>query len=166
MVEMRDGKSALNEKEMDLDFMWVLMEFMRIRYAVPTEIQEIDKKQKRQNVDEEVLRFQARYLNPQKVVSELPPSALEEEEESSEDEQGRPKDPRKNVCCSCILLRRIRWKCSKDKSKKTMASSTTTALAISFANTTANPRHRQTRSRRSTCVSFPVVRFRLVRICI
>ena len=80
------------------------MKILRIRYAVPTEIQEIDKKQKRQNVDEEVLRFQARYLNPQKVVSELPPSALEEEkEESSEDEQGRPKDPRKNVhCITCI----------------------------------------------------------------
>ena len=57
----------------------------------------MDKKQKRQNVDEEVIRFQKLYLNPQQVVSELPKEALEDKEESREDERGRPKDPRKNV---------------------------------------------------------------------
>lgn len=67
------------------------------RYAVPSEIAELDKKQKRQNVDEEVIRFQKLYLNPQQVVSELPKEALEDKEESSEDERGRPRDPRKNV---------------------------------------------------------------------
>lgn len=57
----------------------------------------MDKKQKRQNVDEEVIRFQNLYLNPQRVISELPKEVLEVKEESSEDERGRPKDPRKNV---------------------------------------------------------------------
>lgn len=52
-------------------------------------------------MDEEVLRFQARYLNPQRVVSDLPKEALEVKEESSEDEKGRPKDPRKNVRLVC-----------------------------------------------------------------
>lgn len=41
------------------------------RYAVPQEIQEIDKRTKRECVDDEVLEFQRRYLTP-KVVSELP----------------------------------------------------------------------------------------------
>lgn len=73
------------------------MDLLLYRYAVPTEIAELDKNRKRQKVDDEVLRFQSLYLNPKHVVSDLPKEALDVEEESSEDEKGRPKDPRKNV---------------------------------------------------------------------
>ena len=85
MVELRDGKTTLNEKEMDLDFM----------YAVPNEIKELDKQRRPQRFDEEATKFMAKYVNKKPVVTDIPEEPAKNE--SSEDEQGHAKDPRKDV---------------------------------------------------------------------
>ena len=65
------------------------------RYAVPTEIKEMERKQKEQQEDADVIKFKQKYMNPNNVVTEVP---VEKEESSdSEDETGQAKDPRKNV---------------------------------------------------------------------
>ena len=55
----------------------------------------MERKQKEQKEDEDVVKFKQKYMNPNHVVTEVP--AEKEESSDSEDETGQAKDPRKNV---------------------------------------------------------------------
>lgn len=55
----------------------------------------MERKQKEQEEDEDVVKFKQKYMNPNHVVTEVP--AEKEESSDSEDETGQAKDPRKNV---------------------------------------------------------------------
>ena len=68
---------------------------MRCRYAVPTEVKEMERKRREQKEDEDVVKFKQKYMNPNHVVTEVP--SEKEESSESEDETGQAKDPRKNV---------------------------------------------------------------------
>lgn len=75
---------------------------------MPAEVQELDKKQRAQKEDDDVRRFREKYLNPTRVVTDIPADlqqpSKEESEESEEEE--KPKDPRKHVC-DCMV--RCNW---------------------------------------------------------
>lgn len=55
----------------------------------------MERKQKEQKEDEDVVKFKQKYMNPNHVVTEVP--AEKEESSDSEDETGQAKDPRKSV---------------------------------------------------------------------
>ena len=103
MIEMRDGKSTINEKEMDLDFMFSKCWSLNIRYAVPKEIKELEKKPKPKGVDEEAAKFLEKYVNRNPIVTEMPEEADAGDESKKDtkdddvDEYGNPKDPQKGV---------------------------------------------------------------------
>ena len=84
---------------------------MSTRYAVPVEVQELDKKQRAQKEDDDVRRFREKYLNPNRVVTDIPadlqqPPKEEGEESEESEEEEKPKDPRKHVC-DCMA--RCNW---------------------------------------------------------
>ena len=82
------------------------MLLLYIRYAVPNEIKEMEKKPKPKSVDEEAAKFLEKYVNRNPVVTDLPEEAEVEDEskktekDDEEDEYGNPKDPRKDVLLS------------------------------------------------------------------
>ena len=61
----------------------------------------MERKQKEQKEDEDVVKFKQKYMNPNHVVTEVP--AEKEESSDSEDETGQAKDPRKNVELSSLF---------------------------------------------------------------
>ena len=54
----------------------------------------MERKQKEQKEDEDVVKFKQKYMNPNHVVTEVP--AEKEESSDSEDETGQAKEPRKS----------------------------------------------------------------------
>ena len=68
MVELRDGKTAFNEKDMKLAFM----------YAVPDNIQEEERKRKEQKDDADVERFNPRVVEdiPQELAGDTQDDAV------------------------------------------------------------------------------------------
>ena len=60
---------------------------MTQRYAVPSEVKELEKKERAKQEDEEAIRFKQKYMNPNRVVTDIP---TEVQEDSSENEQPDP----------------------------------------------------------------------------
>lgn len=56
---------------------------MTQRYAVPSEVKELEKKERPHQEDEEAIRFKQKYMNPNRVVTDVP---IETQEDSSESE--------------------------------------------------------------------------------
>ena len=72
---------------------------MTQRYAVPSEVKELEKKERAKQEDEEAIRFKQKYMN--RVVTDVP---TEVQEDSSENEQP---DPQINVGTNQFFSSRI-----------------------------------------------------------
>ena len=98
MVEMRDGKTEFNEKDMKLAFM----------YAVPDNIQEEERKRREQKEDADVERFKALYLNP-RVVEDIPQELTENIQDNTEKQNADHEASKRVVGLRSLLHPRSLW---------------------------------------------------------
>lgn len=104
MVELRDGKTAFNEKDMKLAFM----------YAVPDNIQEEERKRKEQKDDADVERFKALYLNP-RVVEDIPQELAGDTQDDAVTKDTDDEAAKRVVGLLAFLHSRCLWRSTRRK---------------------------------------------------